>query len=121
MIKEIKCTCPVYFLVLGMYIGWRLASLVLPMGKYLPLRAIAMLGCGMLGLLVFVLAGHFLILGRTRLAVYRVLTNLDEAICPTCGYDLKGHVRDAIDHEIRCPECGKMVPRLSPSDESHDQ
>jgi len=103
--------------VLGVYVGWRLAFLVLPMGQGLSLRAVLMIGGGMLGYLAFGLVIHFATLDRQRRAVYRLLANLDEGICPFCGYDLKGHLAAGADHDVRCPECGHTVPPLADAPE----
>lgn len=108
----------IVFLLLGMYLGWRAAAFILPMGRYTALKLVIEVGGGILGVVAYLFVVSLLTLNRTRHAVYRALANLDEAICPTCGYDLKGHLPEVTEHDIRCPECGKVVPRLTPRDES---
>lgn len=100
-------------LVIGMLLGGWLATLLLPSRKYLLVEVITLWAGGMFGFIAAGLVQHFWNLNRSRLAVYQLLANLDESICPFCGYDLHGHLPAALEHDITCPECGCRVPRLT--------
>ncbi len=101
--------------VIGMLLGGWLAAFLLPPRRYLVLEVIILWAGGMLGFIVAGAAQHLWNLKRNRLAVFQLLANLDESICPFCGYDLRGHLPEALEEDITCPECGRRVPRLTPA------
>lgn len=77
---------------------------------------VSLVGAGLCFAASFVVYGAlgWLFLGsQQRRTVYQVLANLDESICPYCGYDLQGHLPGAAQHDTCCPECGEIIPRLS--------
>lgn len=46
-----------------------------------------------------------------RARVFRAMRIFGFDVCPTCGYDMRGH-RDIQNHQRTCPECGHAVSTL---------
>jgi hypothetical protein len=103
---------------IGFYGGGWISRVIAPRYDDFFFSLLAAWLCFAASFVVYGVLGWLITGSRQRHAVYQVLANLDESICPHCGYDIRGHLPGAAECETRCPECGETVPRLASSTET---
>jgi len=91
---------PLLAVLIGLLLGGELVSYLGVSPK--PSLTILSSQVGLMSFLVL----HACVWARSvRGSINQTLANLGQAICPGCGYDMKGHSSHA--HvSITCPECG---------------